>query len=485
MGYACQVDNEHKHGKLRVGKSGGAPDALPRGRFATLIAPGGPKLKKPNEVITLQVTGDLTLGFLHRKVMNVMMHVAQQAQREARRRYPPLAFLEEKDREYYWAPLSEYCKDASFDSKDVALLKETIEELQQFRIKQENERSWLREVFVSSVRIELVQRQVWVGVAFAPEAKSLIARPREYTELALHYQAILGSGPSLVLYEVCRRYLTNKIPYTSRDPWGVWYYRLSGRPVGTKLPEFKYWKRDCLKRIEAEINQVTDIRVTRHEFPEGRRRVEELQYEVHPNEQRALDLGSCPPIDAALLGRIMALGVSQYDAKEYLGRYDEGTLVANLELVEDAKRQNRIATTAKRYLASALRSNYAGPQEAARAETVQRAKRERPNTEAPPLEALRHRFNNDRAAQALRLFDELGAEDRSAAQQRFLQADASDIVRRLYRTYGFETQLVRAAFGTWYARDLWDEPKEAELLEFASRELAVRNADQDGGVEHQ
>ena len=60
--------------------------------------------------------------------------------------------------------------------------------------------------------------------------------------------------------------------------------------------------------MEAEINALTDIRIKRVEFRVGRQ-VEDLQYEVFPNEQTAISFPGDPPIDTELRDRILKLNV--------------------------------------------------------------------------------------------------------------------------------------------------------------------------------
>jgi hypothetical protein len=249
------------------------------------------------------------MGYLHRKLLNVMIRVAQD-EKQPGRRLPPAsadysADVLETAREYFWAPLEEFVRDARYDSNDTKLLKSALEELQELRLRSDGS-DWLSEVPVPSVRFaEERGKSTWVGFTFAPETRRLVMRPRQYTEIFLQTQRLLHSGPAIALYERCRQYLTSPGRKTARAPWTDWYYWLSGQPISKAPPQFKYWNRDTLKRVEAEINAVTDIRIERVEFRVGRQ-VEDLQYAVAENKQTTINFPGKPPIDTALRDRLRA-----------------------------------------------------------------------------------------------------------------------------------------------------------------------------------
>lgn len=424
------------------------------------------RFKKPNEAIGMRVAGNLTLGYLHRKVLNVMMATAQH-QKAPGRVLPPFAEVDETCGEYFWAPLSDYCRDAGYGSNDLDTFKIVVQELQELKLVQDNGKQFLSEVPISSVRLILVRGQYWVGVALAPEARASITHPKQYTPLLLYYQTVLSSGPAVALYEICRRYLTNKVPYTKSMHWSDWYYALSGRPVGGKLPEFKYWRRDTLKRIEADINSKTDIRILRHEDRGGRRSAGQIQYEVHENEQTKIPFPGTPPIDTELLRRLMDLGLTQRQAEDLAAQFDEGLLLANLAIAERAKRERRIASTPFAYLRAALQGNYAGKVETAKQTVSAVADREFAIHDS--RNKLEARFLADRAAKAFAILQEVPQAERVAVEAEF----AATLTPTLSKLLRVGSEQRATALGVWYAKRLFgDTVAEGELLEFAAAELA-------------
>ena len=233
------------------------------GELTTVEAADLKQFRKTNEAIGLRVVeGNLSL--LSRKVFNVMMYHAQGA-REPGLNAPidtPAA------KKYFWIPLSELARDAAYDSKDVAYLKQQLENMQDIKLLMETERQWTSERLVSSVTLvnpdglNKHSGQVWFGYAFPPEVHEQVMAPSTYTRLSIVYQSSLKSGSALALYEICRRYATNPSKVTSIQTYEHWYGVITGNPISISTPPvYKYFKRDTLKPAIAEINALTDITI--------------------------------------------------------------------------------------------------------------------------------------------------------------------------------------------------------------------------------
>jgi len=456
----------------RYGRLGGLVD----GGTAGALLPAEPqRIKKPNEALTLKVIGDQPMGFLHRKLLNVLIRVAQD-EKQPGRRLPPIASTYAPDhlataREYFWAPLDEFVRDARFDSNDTKLLKASLEQLQELRLRSEGP-DWLSEVPVPSVRfVEERGKSTWVGFTFAPETRRLVTRPRQYTEIFLQAQRQLHSGPAIALYERCRQYLGSPAHKTARAPWTDWYYWLSGQPITKPPPQFKYWNRDTLKRVEQEINSVTDIRIERIEFRVGRQ-VEDLQYTVNENPQTSIAFPGKPPIDTALRDRLLALKIPADRADKLIDEWDSGRLRANLAYTEEAYRRGVIRQKPISYLLAALRDNFAGNVETAKASLAN------VQSEAPH-DLVREEFETQQARDALQLFNELDASERERALAAFLDV-TTDLVRDQYRRSGLDSPLVKAMLGRHFAKATWGEPTPAQLLEYANRRLSQQRSQSSG-----
>jgi hypothetical protein len=374
---------------------------------------------------------------------------------------------------YFWIPLSDLARDAAYDSKDTDLLKKSVQELQDIRIYMEDEKQWTSERLVSSVKIVnsagLKRRggRVWFGFAFPPEVGNLVMNPGAYTKLSIYYQTMLRSGASLALYEICRRFATNPSHLSSRERWEWWYGVLSGNPVTENLPQYKYFKRDVLKTSIAEINAVTDIEVELIEHKAGRK-VVDLQFRIRLNEQPALDLPAPPLIDAAMIERLMALGIAQEEATAIFVSNDDAALRATIELVEERMRSTKAppVDSPAAYFKSALRNRFASPREVAQ-KTLTAA----PAVSAPERgPTLRERFAAKRTREAAEYFNEIDASERDQLLLEF-EPEAPRVVATSLRRSGLQSKVAQSAFFSWLATRLWGEATDKDLLAYAESAL--------------
>ncbi len=422
------------------------------------------EFRKTNEAIGLRVS-EGRLSLLSRKIFNVMVYHAQRMR--AKGENAPIDT--EVAKNYYWIPMAELARDAAYDSRDTELFKEQVQELQNIRIFSEDAIQWTSERLVSSVKLvnpRGLKKQggmLWFGFAFPPEVESMVMAPGSYTKLSVYYQALLRSGASLALYEICRRYATNPSKVTNRADWEWWYGALTGNPVGESIPEYKYFKRDVLKYAISEINMVTDINVELIEHKQGRR-VASLQFRVVPAQQESLALPAPPVIDGELVKRMMALGLSQDDACNLLATTEDGKLRATLDLTELRMTNQKAAKLASPagYFKLALRDGYASNTDIAR-KNVQKLD-ERPSVDAS-IEAIRERYFVERAKDALAMYHELDEAEQDAWLDRFKH---SDNAKGLNLARGLATTSARTAFSMWFAEQQWPAPTDSDLLRFAA-----------------
>jgi hypothetical protein len=304
---------------------------------------------------------------------------------------------------------------------------------------------------------------LWFGFAFPPEVESMVMSPGSYTKLSVYYQAVLRSGASLALYEICRRYATNPTKVTNRSDWEWWYGALTGNPVTDAIPEYKYFKRDVVKPAIAEINLITDINVELIEHKQGRR-VAELQFKVVPAQQESLRLPAPPLIDSELLQRITALGISHDEACNILAMTEDGKLRATLELTEKRvanPNASRVDNPAG-YFKQALREGFASTVDIAKKNVRKIA--QKPSVEAS-IESIREQYFIERAKDALGLFNEMTEEERTEWLSKFKQSAGS---KGINLARGLSTPSVKSAFSMWFAQEQWDEPTDSDLLRFAA-----------------
>lgn len=455
--------HSHHYGAMATKKTKGKPDSPSKGDLK--------EFRKTNEAIGLRVS-EGRLSLLSRKIFNVMVYHAQRVRIKGEN--APIDT--DAAKKYFWIPLADVARDAAYDSKDTELLKEHVQELQNIRIYSEDAIQWTSERLVSSVKLVNPKGlnkkggMLWFGFAFPPEVESMVMSPGSYTKLSVYYQALLRSGASLALYEICRRYATNPSKVTNRAEWEWWYGALTGNPVREALPEYKYFKRDVIKPAIAEINMVTDINVELIEHKQGRK-VAALQFKVTPAQQSALMFPAPPVIDGDLIKRMMALGISQEDACNILATTDDGKLRATLDLTE-ARMQNPKASkidSPAGYFKTALRDGYASAADVAK-KTLLKVER-KPSVEAS-IDAIRERYFVERAKDAFGMFNELGEEEQGEWLAKF---KSSSNAKGISLARGLASASARTAFSMWFAEQQWPgEPTDSDLLAFA----AVHSAQQ-------
>jgi plasmid replication initiation protein len=176
---------------------------------------------------------------------------------------------------YFWIRLREVIKSSQFDSNNYDLIKQTTQELLDIKVVAETDTTWTSERLLSGAKIHNTKGlrsqggEVWIGFAFPREVMQMVLNPNTYTKFSLRFQTALRGNGSLGLYEIARRYPTSPSHLTYRDNWEKWYQAITGTSITETIPEYKYFKRDTLKKAIAEINSVTDITVELIEHAKG------------------------------------------------------------------------------------------------------------------------------------------------------------------------------------------------------------------------
>ena len=440
------------------------PTSVAEGALVTVITRPSLEFNKSNEAIGLRVVeGSLTL--LNRKVFNVLVHHAQKIGSLGQR--APVDTPSSK--KYFWVPLSELARDAHYDSKDMQFLREQIERMQDIKLRLETDRQWTSERLIASVTfvnpkgLRSKTGQVWVGFAFPPEVHESVMQPHTYTRLSIYYQGMLRGGPSLALYEVCRRYATNPSKVTYVETYVHWYGVLTGNPVPddtSSLPEYKYFKRDVLKRAIAELNAVTDIDVELIEHKKGLR-VEYLQFRVELSKEPQVEADSSPVIDVTLLERLMKLGLNQHEAFDILAQHPADKVSEALNVVEARLLVKTGAPIGSKpaYFRWALNNDIKAP-----APKVAGKQKQDPVPAAP---TLLERFRAERAKTALEVFREMDEQQRAEV---YAQFQAQSTLRPVAIGKVLDSGVTRTSLGLWYAQALWGEPGVEELSNFAGQD---------------
>jgi len=288
------------------------------------------EIRKANQVIAPRVTRGGILTLLSRKVFNVLLYHTQ-------RQKTPGAGAPEGDDVYsslYWLPMSELARDARYGSGDMELLKDTLVKLQDIRITTDDSKGFASDVLIASVRIVPGKRgtATMLGWGLHAATEKILRAPEFYTRLSLYYLTSLKTTGGIALYENTKRYATNPSGLTRREPWEWWYEVLTGLPITSEKPEYKYFKRDVLKPAIAEANS-TDIRVELLEHREGRR-VTYIQFQVEHAKQQQLELPAPPIIDSELLSKLGGFGIHSREAEDLMASTEDKLLRATVNWVE-------------------------------------------------------------------------------------------------------------------------------------------------------
>lgn len=420
---------------------------------ALVVAERGREVRKHNTEIGYRVqSGHLSL--LSRKMINVLLYYAQRMRGQ------------EDAEGKYWVEVSKIVKDAKFNSRDYELLRESLDELQSVRIIRPTENGGITsDVLIPSFTLDNTVHatnealstgqkkrggKLIVGFSLPVGVKELLLNPRSnYTVLPINYVASLRTIGGLVLYEITKRYSTNPSGVTNRDIWQWWWKILTGAAEGATPPEYKYFKRDVIKKAVDEINTVTDLRIELIEFKEGRW-VKELQFTVELAQQASLDLDP-PPIDNTLLSRITALGVSTSEAEKIIAKYGEEELKVNLDVVEERLSKQNLPQldSPAAYLKTALKNGYGNGRKAKVEAVTKRAEKvaklvQESGAASEEAQTLRRSIANA----ARDRFDALLEVDQKELLSRFAESLKGPTLTSFRKT-GLKTQLVSATFNSW------------------------------------
>ena len=445
-----------------------APTKKSGSKSVSVADPDSLEFRKTNEAIGLRVT-EGSLSLLSRKIFNVMIYHAQEMKEPGKN--APIETAAAK--KYFWMKVSDLAKNASYDSRDTESLKETLESMQGIKLLMENDRQWTSERLVSSITLvnpsglKKHSGQLWFGFAFPPEVHEQVMAPGTYTRLSLVYQRSLRSGAALGLYEVCRRYLTNPSKVTSIHDVEYWYGTITGNPVTSEpIPEYKYFKRDVLRRAIAEINMLTDIEIELIEHKNGRR-VDRLQFRVEQKRQAPIPFPSDPIIDTELLNTIMSYGMTYTEAADILTAHLHSHIRAAIAETEKRKAVPPSAADPLRSPAGYFKWALRKLTPAVNTEkTITFGDKDAKVVRAAGGKTVMETFLHARAEDAMMAYGDMTDVDKKREFDAFIEQNTSKMLKT---EKGLESAMVRAAFSHWYANSLWGEPSAEDMMRFMSQ----------------
>lgn len=294
-------------------------------------------------VATVHTLGKLTL--LERKVANILLLNAYNdlpTKSRYRIRVRDLAIL------------------AGFDSKDVALLQDSILSLMsiiiQWNALHDGEDDWEASTFLSYARI----RKGVCTYGYTPELREKLYDPTIYARINLSVQREFRSSYALALYENCLRFRkTGSTGWIDLETWRG----LLGVRNGT-YPAYKEFRRRVLVPAIKEVNEHSDIKVKLEPPRRERRKIAALKFTISDNAQLSLGLSKRAPLqleppsstddegrtESPLLRRLAEFGLED-QALDIVQKYDSDRINGNLDIVrtriDEGKKIKSVAALAR------------------------------------------------------------------------------------------------------------------------------------------
>lgn len=379
-----------------------------------------------------------------------------------RKLFATMLFFSQKDgsKDVYRRSIGELTSLSEYTSRNTVDLREQFRMLQSIQVEWNTQASDETRWGVSGMiaQAEIIEHKghaTYVEWSLPPRIRQELLDPTSYTALLLHMSTSLRGGSSIGLYEICSRYKTSPNGLTMRQHWEWFCPRISGNPV-MEVTEYKYFKRDVLKRAIAEVNSMTDIEVSLIEHKNGRR-VEQIQFKVarkaNPFIAWSDGQGGEGAIDMDLMSDIVAFGIKPKQAQAWCKEHDATFLRKTIALV----RQREAAVglpklgSVTAYFRSAVRDRHADQPEKAPSKPPAL-----PQGAAPLLPTPAEKAQVDRIRTADAAYREMSIEDQEAMREKFIKTTRVDAYAREVKRHGLgRSQAAKAAFCEWLADSLW------------------------------
>ena len=174
---------------------------------------------------------------------------------------------------------------------------------------------------LSQVGLKKKKGENWLYWAYPPALRQDILSPLRYAQIKRSTIAQFRTHAGLALYEICARYKDNPSHKTSKQHWHWWLPVLTGKPTPTDIKtEFRFFNRDTIKPAVEEVNEVSELTVTVHEFKSGRT-IEWIQFEVHVKSGTSAK--DSKPINLSKVARAIQFGIDPDIAEDHFLRHGE------------------------------------------------------------------------------------------------------------------------------------------------------------------
>ena len=436
-------------------------------------------LKHVNAVALMPVAGGRRISLLGRKIFNVLLHRAQG----------------EGEREEYEARMHEVISGAAYNSNDTAPIRRILRELMSTTVEWQSPsngeiETWDACNLLSGAGTTKDKRTgaVIVRWRYDTKVRSQLLGPDRYARLSLEAITQLTTHAAMALYEICARYVDNPGHKTAKQHWRWWRPVLTGVASDDSKAEYRFFKRDVLRKAVAEINASTNLEVKGPiEYKErDNRTIAEIQFEVryrgHNESVSPRPLDGLVSTDLPALGRAINAGVRQLEVEELIRKHGSAAFSAAIDELEKRLRMpsDKVGAVDKpggwlrAYMSRVAKqgTEHASTKSKAQPRVTQAtlAEHRASWTEewlTRQKEALRRRMHDLPEIMQQELLQSFADELEAAGQ--------GQLLRRL-RSSGWDHRLVRDAFIKFYGLrsigDLWDKPTPEDVLSIAA-ELAA------------
>jgi Initiator Replication protein len=252
---------------------------------------------------------------------------------------------------------------------------------------------------LSQVILKKKNGENWIYWAYPPALRQEMLYPLRYAQILRSTIAQFRSHAGLALYEICARYKDNPSHLTSKQHWKWWLPVLTGKPVPTEIKtEYRFFNRDTIKPAVEEVNEVSELIVTAHEFKVGRT-IEYIQFEVRLKKEEPAKAKFA--IDLSKVARAIQLGIDAEIAEDLFIRHGELAFAKAMERLEARLAMPGTPILSRHAYLKALLTGKAVDKSFPAVGSVSPAEEARPRPEDPGVQAQTNLRN--REAEKLRI----------------------------------------------------------------------------------
>lgn len=322
-------------------------------------------------------------------------------------------------------------------SNNTEFIKDTLDALKNYPIKwnvldESGNEDWVSSSVIAEARI----KNGWIYYVYGPFLRERLASPEVYALLDLRIQQSFTTEHALKLWENCYRFV--RVGSTGEIALEKWKeLLLQGDPIQS-YPEFKDFKRYVLMPAIAQVNLISNIRITPHYIKEpAGRRVMAIRFDVEQANQSSLNLIGQFEVDEEVVEILVdEFGISLERANQVASGYPKEYI---MEKVENARPQkkNKNMKSLGGFLIRSLEMDYKivrrkkKPTSAAAAEA----------SEEKQKQAMNKDFTIFKEEYVSHYLDGLGETDKAKLEEEFVES-MNSTVKSMYKKRGMESGIV-------------------------------------------